>query len=68
MHKITMAYDGNAPEWQKDYYNEFEAWKSFFSFTDWGNAKEYATVNIYTPELKCYTKIFYREGQKVVEK
>lgn len=67
MYKITMAYDGNAPMWQQDYYDEFEAWQSFFSFTDWGMASEYATLNIYTPELKCYTKNFYRTGLVVTK-
>jgi hypothetical protein len=66
MHKITLAYDENAPHWEKEYQDEFEAWKDFFAFVDWGFANEYSTVNIYTPALKCYTKIFYREGRKVV--
>ena len=67
MYKITCAYDGNAPHFQKDYFNEFEAWKDFFAFTDWGFANEYSTVNIYNSEMKCFTKIFYRENRKVVE-
>ena len=66
MHKITLAYDENAPHWEKEYQDEFEAWKDFFAFVDWGFANEYSTVNLYTPALKCYTKIFYREGRKVV--
>lgn len=66
LHKITLAYDENAPHWEKEYQDEFEAWKDFFAFVDWGFANEYSTVNIYTPALKCYTKIFYREGRKVV--
>jgi hypothetical protein len=67
MYKITLAYDNNAPHWQKDYANEFEAWKDFFAFTDWGFANEYSTVNLYNSEMKCFTKIFYREERKVVE-
>jgi hypothetical protein len=62
MYKITLSYDNNAPHWQGDYYDEMEAWKAFFSFTDWGFANEFSTVNIYTPELKCYTKNLYRSG------
>jgi hypothetical protein len=67
MYKITLAYDEHAPHWSKEYENEFEAWKDFFAFTDWGFANEYSTLNIYTPALKCFTKIFYRENRKVVE-
>jgi hypothetical protein len=31
-------------------------------------ADKFSTVNLYTPSGKCYTKVFYREGRKVVEK
>jgi len=68
MYKITLAYDENNPHWSKEYSDEFEAWKDFFAFVDWGFADKYSTVNIYTPALKCYTKIFYREGRRVVTK
>jgi hypothetical protein len=63
MYKVTCQYDfEESPHWSANYEDEFEAWKSFFSFTDWGMANEYSTVNIYTPALKCYTKVFYRNG------
>jgi hypothetical protein len=68
MYKITLAYDSNAPHWSQEYADEMSAWKDFFAFTDWGFADEYSTVNIFTPSAKCYTKIFYREGRKVVTK
>ena len=68
MYKITLSYDGNAPHWQKDYENEFEAWKDFFAFVDWGFADKYSTVNLSMPTGKMYTRIFYREGRKVVTK
>jgi hypothetical protein len=68
MYKITSAYDGNAPHWSAEYENEFGAWESFFRFTDWGMANEFSTVNIMTPTGKMYTRIFYREGRKVVVK
>jgi len=68
MYKITVAYDSSAPHINFEYEDEMKAWKDFFSFTDWGFANEYSTVNIYTPTSKCYTKIFYREGRKVVTK
>jgi hypothetical protein len=44
-----------------------EAWSAFFKVTDWGFADEFSTVNIYTPELKCYTKNFYRSGMVVAK-
>ncbi len=68
MYKLTCAYDSNAPHWSAEYENEYGAWENFFLFTDWGFANEYSTVNLYTPSGKCYTKIFYREGRKVVER
>jgi hypothetical protein len=68
MYKVTCQYDfEESPHWSANYEDEFEAWKSFFSFTDWGMANEYSTVNIYTPALKCYTKVFYRTGVVVTK-
>jgi hypothetical protein len=68
MYKVTCQYDfEESPHWSANYEDEFEAWKSFFSFTDWGMANEYSTVNIYTPALKCYTKVFYRSGMVVAK-
>jgi hypothetical protein len=68
MYKVTCQYDfEESPHWSANYDDEFEAWKSFFSFTDWGMANEYSTVNIYTPALKCYTKVFYRNGMVVTK-
>ena len=68
MYKVTCQYDfEESPHWSANYEDELEAWKSFFSFTDWGMANEYSTVNIYTPALKCYTKVFYRNGMVVTK-
>ena len=67
MYKLTCAYDSNAPHWSAEYENEFGAWENFFLFTDWGFADKFSTVNIYNSEMKCFTKIFYREERKVVE-
>lgn len=68
MYKVTCQYDfEESPHWSKTYEDEFTAWKEFFSFTDWGMANEYSTVNIYTPSLKCYTKVFYRTGEVVTK-
>jgi hypothetical protein len=68
MYKITVANDSEPIHFVNTYSDEMLAWKDFFAFTDWGFANEYSTVNIYTPEGKCYTKLFYREGRKVVTK
>ena len=68
MYKITVAYDGLAPHWTQKYSDALQAFEEFAKFTDWQFADEYSTVNLYTPSGKCYTKIFYREGRKVVEK
>mgnify|MGYP003329460715 FL=1 len=68
MYKITCAYDESPIHWTQEISDELEAHKEFAKYVDWGFADEYATVNLYTPSGKCYTKIFYREGRRVVEK
>lgn len=68
MHKITVAYDENPVHFTEEFSDELQAHKQFALYTDWGFADEYCTVNLYTPAGKCYTKIFYRTGRKVVEK
>jgi hypothetical protein len=69
MYKITVTYDENtSPYGEWHYADELQAHKDFAKFVDWGFADEYSTVNLYTPSGKCYTKIFYREGRRVVEK
>jgi hypothetical protein len=68
MYKITVAYDLSPAHFTKEYADELQAFEGFLSFSDWGFADEYSTVNLYTPTGKCYTKVFYREGRKVVTK
>jgi hypothetical protein len=69
LYKITVTYDeAKQPNNTFQYSDELQAFKNFLAFTDWGFANEYSTVNLYTPLGKCYTKIFYREGRRVVEK
>ena len=68
MYKITVQYDSQPIHWTQTYSDELQAHKEFAKYIDWGFADEYATVNLYTPTGKCYTKIFYREGRRVVEK
>ena len=69
MYKITCTYDSNpATTMTFTYSDELHAHKQFAKFIDWGFADEYSTINLFTPSGKCYTKIFYREGRRVVEK
>ena len=69
MYKITCTYDGEAtPKWIGQYSDALEAFEEFAKFKDWGFANEYSTVNLEMPTGKMYTRIFYREGRKVVTK
>jgi hypothetical protein len=68
MYKITVANDSEPIHFVNTYSDELEAHTEFAKYVDWGFADEYATVNLYTPIGKCYTKVFYREGRKVVIK
>ncbi len=68
MYKITVAYDENSYHYIKEFSDELEAHTEFAKYIDWGFADEYSTVNLYTPSGKCYTKLFYREGRRVVVK
>lgn len=63
MYKITCAYDGHAPHWSMSLDNALDAVNSYRSFTDWGFANEYATVNLSEPSGKMHTKNFYRTGK-----
>lgn len=63
MYKITCAYDGKPPHWSMQLDNALDAVNSYRSFTDWGFADEYSTVNLLEPSGKMHTKIFYRGGK-----
>ena len=65
MYKITVANDENAPHWSQEYSDELNAHEEFAKFIDWVFADEYATINLFTPSGKCYTKIFHRSGKVV---
>jgi hypothetical protein len=65
---ITVAYDGNAPHWTGRYSDALTAVTEFNKHIDWGFADEYSTVNLSEPSGKMHTKLFYREGRKVVTK
>ena len=63
MYKITCAYDGKPPHRSMQLDNALDAVNSYRSFTDWGFADEYSTVNLLEPSGKMHTKIFYRGGK-----
>lgn len=60
---ITCSYDGLAPHWSMKLDNALDAVNSYRSFTDWGFANEYSTINLSEPSGKMHTKTFYRNGK-----
>jgi hypothetical protein len=68
LYAITVAYDGKQPHWTGRYSDALTAVNEFNKHIDWGFADEYATVNLSEPSGKMHTKLFYREGRKVVTK
>ena len=63
---ITLSYDGKPPHWTKRFKFALEAVRVYDSFTDWGMAENYSTVNLAEPNGKLWTRHLYREGRKVV--
>mgnify|MGYP003346392461 CR=1 FL=1 len=59
---VTLSYDGKEPHWIRRYKNALEAVRVYDSFTDWGFADEYSTINFAEPNGKLWTKHFYRNG------
>jgi hypothetical protein len=69
MYKITCTYDeAVTPYVELKYADALQAFEEFAKFVDWGFADKYSTVNLSMPDGKMYTRIFYREGRKVVTK
>ena len=66
MYKITVAYDEQPIHFTQQIPDALQAFEEFAKYVDWGFADEYATVNLEMPTGKMYTKIFYREGRRVV--
>lgn len=67
LYSVTCTYDGDmSPHWVGRYSDALSAVDAFNKFTDWGMAVSYATVNLSEPSGKMHTRIFYREGRKVV--
>jgi len=68
LYAVTVSYDSKPVHWTRRYSDALSAVNTFNSFEDWGFADEYATVNLSEPTGKLHTKIFYREGRRVVTK
>ena len=68
MYKLTVSYDGKPAHWSAQIPDALVAFREFELHKDWGFADEFSTVNLSMPDGKMYTKIFYREGRRVVEK
>jgi hypothetical protein len=66
---VTCTYDSaTEPVWSGRYDNALEAVTTFNNFIDWGFADKYSTVNLSEPNGKMHTRVFYREGRRVVTK
>lgn len=69
MYKITCTYDeATTPYVSFEFSDALQAFEEFAKFVDWGFADKYSTVNLSLPDGKMYTRIFYREGRKVITK
>jgi hypothetical protein len=63
LYAVTSTNDNDtSPVWVGRYSNALDAVNVFNSFIDYGDAKEYRTVNLSEPSGKLHTKIFYTNG------
>ena len=63
LYAVTSTNDSaTSPTWVGRYSNALDAVNVFNSFIDYGDAKEYRTVNLSEPSGKLHTKIFYTNG------
>jgi antitoxin component YwqK of YwqJK toxin-antitoxin module len=63
LYAVTSTNDSATnPNWVGRYANALDAVNVFNSFIDYGDAKEYRTVNLSEPNGKLHTKIFYSNG------
>ena len=69
LYTVTVTYDNvPSPQWIGRYSDALSAVDEFNKHVDWGFADEYATVNLSEPSGKMHTRVFYREGRRVVTK
>ena len=63
LYSVTSTNDNSAsPEWVGRYSDALSAVEIFQKFNDFGDAKEYRTINLSEPSGKMHTKVFYRNG------
>jgi hypothetical protein len=68
LYAVTSTNDSaTSPNWVGRYANALDAVNVFNSFIDYGDAKEYRTVNLSEPSGKLHTKIFYANGMVSVK-
>ena len=68
LYAVTVAYDSEPVHWTGRYSDALTAVNAFNEIVYWGFADEYSTVNLSEPSGKMHTRVFYREGRKVVSK
>jgi hypothetical protein len=69
LYTVTVTYDNvPSPQWIGRYSDALTAVNAFNEIVDWGFADEYSTVNLSEPSGKMHTRVFYREGRRVVNK
>lgn len=63
LYAVTCSNDNEtSPSWVGRYDNALDAVDVFNKFNDYGDAKEYRTINLSEPSGKMHTKIFYANG------
>jgi hypothetical protein len=68
LYSVTSTNDSaTSPNWVGRYANALDAVNVFNSFIDYGDAKEYRTVNLSEPSGKMHTKTFYSNGEVVAK-
>jgi hypothetical protein len=68
LYAVTSTNDNDtSPVWVGRYANALDAVNVFNSFIDYGDAKEYRTVNLSEPSGKLHTRIFYANGMVSVK-
>ena len=68
LYAVTCANDNEAtPSWIGRYSDALTAVETYQKFNDFGDAKEYRTINLSEPSGKMHTKIFYRNGEVAVK-
>ena len=64
LYSVTCTYDSEpTPKWVGRYSDALSAVGAFMACNDFGDAKEYRTINLSEPSGKMHTKIFYRNGK-----